>query len=339
MDILVGQQGSGKTFMCYQKINQTLSKNPYQKVIMLVPEQFNLEVQKELASLLAPGLLLVDVVSFRNLIVRALGDVPVIDDLERVMILKRLILQHKAELEYYTDSDGFLDKVNALLNICEQYDIDVEALNSSTTILNSKLTDIKNISVWFNKFVETKFYTAKSSLEALISTLQYTKQYEDTIILVDGFYTFTQAQLRVLLELYSQSKQMIITLPMDKIYNKDEVLNDNNVFYNFLYRIREKGITVPVLAGIMPVINGKQIERICKLSGTYLPPRFKSIVDKFGDDNEAMMQAGIAYASEQIIDLIANGVNGIHLYTMNKPSIARDIKNNIDKILEMENKN
>ncbi len=113
---------------------------------------------------------------------------------------------------------------------------------------------------------------------------------------------------------------------------------DNSVFYNFLYRIREKGITAPVLAGIMPVVNGKQIERICKLSGTQLPPRFKSIVDKFGDDPEAMTQAGIAYASEQIIDLIANGVNGIHVYTMNKPSIAIAIKNNIDKVLEAENK-
>ncbi len=113
---------------------------------------------------------------------------------------------------------------------------------------------------------------------------------------------------------------------------------DNSVFYNFLYRIREKGINVPVLAGIMPVINGKQIERICQLSGTHLPPRFKSIVDKFGDSPEAMMQAGIAYASEQIIDLIANGVNGIHVYAMNKPSIAIAIKNNIDKVLEAENK-
>lgn len=113
---------------------------------------------------------------------------------------------------------------------------------------------------------------------------------------------------------------------------------ENSIFYNYLYRISQKGINVPVLAGIMPVVNGKQIERICKLSGTQLPPRFKSIVDKFGDDPEAMMQAGIAYASEQIIDLIANGVNGIHVYTMNKPSIAIAIKNNIDKVLEVDNK-
>ncbi len=108
---------------------------------------------------------------------------------------------------------------------------------------------------------------------------------------------------------------------------------DNNVLYNFLYRIRERGITVPVIAGIMPVTNGKQIERICQLSGTYLPARFKAVVDKFGDKPEAMKQAGIAYATDQIIDLIANGVKGIHIYTMNKPDVAESIKNNLSYII------
>ncbi len=108
---------------------------------------------------------------------------------------------------------------------------------------------------------------------------------------------------------------------------------DNNVLYNFLYRIRERGITVPVIAGIMPVTSGKQIERICQLSGTYLPARFKAIVDKFGDKPEAMKQAGIAYATDQIIDLIANGVHGIHIYTMNKPDVAESIRNNLSYII------
>ncbi len=108
---------------------------------------------------------------------------------------------------------------------------------------------------------------------------------------------------------------------------------DNNVLYNFLYRIREQGITVPVIAGIMPVTNGKQIARICQLSGTYLPARFKAIVDKFGDNPEAMKQAGIAYATDQIIDLVANGIKGIHIYTMNKPDIAESIKKNLSYII------
>ena len=110
---------------------------------------------------------------------------------------------------------------------------------------------------------------------------------------------------------------------------------DNNILYNFLYRIREKGITVPVVAGIMPVTNGKQIARICKLSGTYLPEKFKAIVDRFGDNPAAMRQAGIAYATNQIIDLIANGVEHIHIYSMNKPEIAAGIQASLSEVLKL----
>ena len=109
---------------------------------------------------------------------------------------------------------------------------------------------------------------------------------------------------------------------------------DNNILYNFLYRIREKGITIPVLPGIMPVTNGKQIKRICELSGTVLPQRFLAIVDKFGDNPKAMQQAGIAYATDQIIDLIANGINNIHVYSMNKPEVAKAIMENLSYIIK-----
>ncbi len=108
---------------------------------------------------------------------------------------------------------------------------------------------------------------------------------------------------------------------------------DNNILYNFLYRIREKGITVPIVAGIMPVTNVKQIKRITSMSGTYLPERFKAIVDRFGDNPAAMKQAGVIYATEQIIDLIANGVNHIHVYSMNKPEIAAGIQASLSEIL------
>lgn len=108
---------------------------------------------------------------------------------------------------------------------------------------------------------------------------------------------------------------------------------DNNILYNYLYRIREKGITVPVIAGIMPVTNAAQINRILAMSGTYMPTRFKAIVDRFGDNPAAMKQAGIAYATEQIIDLIANHVNGIHVYSMNKPDVAEQIKASLSEIL------
>lgn len=109
---------------------------------------------------------------------------------------------------------------------------------------------------------------------------------------------------------------------------------DNNILYNFLYRIREKGITVPVLPGIMPVTNKKQIARIGGMSGTALPERFRAIVDCFGDNPKAMQQAGIAYATDQIIDLIANGVKNIHIYSMNKPEVASAIMNNLSEIVK-----
>ena len=100
---------------------------------------------------------------------------------------------------------------------------------------------------------------------------------------------------------------------------------DNNIFYNFLYRIKDKGINVPVLPGIMPITTAKQLSRSVALSGTSVPERFRAIVDRFGDDPAAMRQAGIIYAAEQIIDLIANGITHIHVYSMNKPDVARDI--------------
>ncbi|MDR2597489.1 MAG: methylenetetrahydrofolate reductase [Treponema sp.] len=109
---------------------------------------------------------------------------------------------------------------------------------------------------------------------------------------------------------------------------------DNNILYNFLYRLLNHKIEVPVIAGIMPVINGRQIARICKLSGTILPQRFRAIVDKFSDNSAAMSQAGIAYATEQIIDLIANDVRHIHIYTMNKPDIAGRIISNLSEIFK-----
>lgn len=108
---------------------------------------------------------------------------------------------------------------------------------------------------------------------------------------------------------------------------------DNSVLYSFLYRALKKGIDIPVCAGIMPVMNPKQIARSCKLSGTTLPARLKTVVDKFADDPEAMQQAGIAYATEQIIELVANGVSGIHIYTMNRPEVAGAIMRNLSSIL------
>ena len=108
---------------------------------------------------------------------------------------------------------------------------------------------------------------------------------------------------------------------------------DNDVLYRFLFRALSRGITVPIVAGIMPVISVQQIRRSCELSGTVMPPRLQGIADRFGDDPAAMRQAGIAYATEQILDLIAHGVEHIHIYTMNKPDVAAKIMDNLSCVL------
>ncbi len=108
---------------------------------------------------------------------------------------------------------------------------------------------------------------------------------------------------------------------------------DNNIFYNFLYRARDIGIFVPILPGIMPITTARQLKKSVALSQTNVPERFRAIVDCFGNDPAAMKQAGIIYASEQIIDLIANGVRHVHVYSMNKPDVAEGIMRNISAML------
>jgi methylenetetrahydrofolate reductase (NADPH) len=112
-----------------------------------------------------------------------------------------------------------------------------------------------------------------------------------------------------------------------------QMIFDNNLFFNFLYKIREAGITVPIVPGIMPITNANQVDRAIKLSGAFMPQRFRAMVDKFGSNPAAMKQAGIAYATDQIIDLYANGITNVHVYTMNKPEIAEGIQKNLSEIL------
>ena len=108
---------------------------------------------------------------------------------------------------------------------------------------------------------------------------------------------------------------------------------DNSTLYQFLYRIREKGIEVPVVPGIMPITNAKQVGRSVTLSGSTVPQKMKIMVDRFADDPDKMKEAGIIYACDQIIDLISNGVSHIHVYSMNKPEIAAGIMKNLSTII------
>ena len=136
----------------------------------------------------------------------------------------------------------------------------------------------------------------------------------------------------------AESKDMDIRHIKEKVDAGCEFLTtqmffDNSIFFNYLYRLREAGISVPIIAGIMPITKKAQVARSIQLSGCCVPARFKAIVDWFGDEPLKMKQAGIAYATDQIIDLIANGVKHIHVYTMNDPEVAGGIQRNLSEIL------
>ena len=108
---------------------------------------------------------------------------------------------------------------------------------------------------------------------------------------------------------------------------------DNSVFYRFLEHTKIAGIDIPIEAGIMPVTNKKQIERMVSMCGVSLPSKFAKIMQKYENNPEALRDAGIAYSIEQIVDLLANDVEGIHLYTMNNPFVATKIKEAVDNLL------
>ena len=110
-----------------------------------------------------------------------------------------------------------------------------------------------------------------------------------------------------------------------------QLFYDNDTFYSFLEKVRKKGIYAPVFAGIMPITNIKQIDRIIGLSGTKLPDEVKAFLDKYSDNPEDLEKAGLEFAINQINDLLSNGVNGIHIYTMNKPYVARTVLKGINR--------
>ena len=108
---------------------------------------------------------------------------------------------------------------------------------------------------------------------------------------------------------------------------------DNSYFYSFLERTQIAGIDVPIEAGIMPVTNKGQIERMVSMCGASLPPKFAKMIQKYEHSPEALRDAGIAYAIDQIVDLVSNGVDGIHLYTMNNPYVAKRISEAVESII------
>lgn len=242
---ILGRAGSKKTSLCYNQIQEELSKDEFHNLIMLVPEQFNLQTQIELSERLYPGLLRVEVISFKNLAQRVLKEAgkanyPVIDDLEKVMILKRLLEEHKKELSFFKKSyrsDGFVDSINRLMTIFEQNSIEVDTLDgmiqdeAATSIFQYKLEDIKKIYGWFNDYIAEKFITAEGTMKLLAEHITGSQYLKDVSIWVDGFYGFTTAQLQILRELMKKAKEVTVTLPMDRIYTLEDKVLESHPFY------------------------------------------------------------------------------------------------------------
>ena len=243
---ILGVAKTGKTTLCYDQIKEELAKEAYHNLIMLVPEQFNLQVQIELSKLLKPGLLRTEVMSFRNLAKRVLKEVggikePVIDDLERVMILKKVLEQHKSQLIYYKtsyQSDGFVEGINRLITLFEQNEIDKNLLDAleqdekSSAVFKSKMQDINAINEWFHSYINQRFITVEKTMERLAGAVHKSDYLKGAVVWIDGFYGFTAIQMRIIEELMHKAAKVIITLPMDRQYTINEYIYPNNPFYD-----------------------------------------------------------------------------------------------------------
>ena len=242
---ILGRSGSGKTDSCYTAIKEGLKKDPFNPHLMLVPEQFNLEVQKQLARELYPGLLSVEVISFNTLareVFREIGktESAVIEDLERMIILKKIIEENKKEIVFYKkniNNTGFIESMNRFITLLEQSGIGIGELEEfwedekSSLLFKSKLEDLKLIYGEFENYLGKEFVTIEKNMTLLAKGIASSKKLEEARIWIDGFYGFTHQQILILQELMKKAKEVIVTLPMDRNYSLTEKVRINNPFY------------------------------------------------------------------------------------------------------------
>ncbi len=245
VEFILGRAGSGKTTACYEQIEEELKYDHYTDLVMLVPEQFNLQTQISLSKRLYPGLFRVQVMSFNTLVREVFkevgkAEIPIIDDLERIMILKKIIEEHKDELVFFRKSIsniGFIEAINRLITIFEQDAIDEKVLTdfisdkSATPLFRSKLQDIGLIYRYFEEQIHGKFLTAEKTLKLLAQSICKSSKLSDITLWMDGFYGFTEVQVDIIKELIKKVKLLTITLPSDKIYGLGEGVRETNPFY------------------------------------------------------------------------------------------------------------
>lgn len=317
VEFVLGVAKSGKTTVCYKEIQEALREEAYHNLIMIVPEQFNLQIQIELAKLLKPGLLRTEVMSFKNLAKKVLKEVggikqPLIDDLERVMILKKLLEQHKKELSYYKtsyNSEGFVDGMNRLITIFEQNEVDKVMLDAlagddkSSDVFKCKMQDITAINEWFHGFIKERFVTVEKTMERLAGSISKSHYLNEAVVWIDGFYGFTATQLKIIEELMHKVQKVVITLPIDRHYDKGEYVYPNNPFYDSIknYQALIKCCEISQVEFKTEVIKPENVDTdaLSYLNENYL----KSYAKPYGLPQEAVKLATYASKDDEVVQV------------------------------------
>lgn len=291
VEFVVGRSGSGKSSYCYTKIQEALKEDSYTSLLMLVPEQFNLQTQRELSKKLYPGLLRAEVISFNTLAREVFNEVghskeAVIEDLERMIMLKKIIEEHRKEIVFYKknlNNTGFIESLNRLITVFEQAGLQREHLEDmidseqSSPLFKSKLTDLRMIYHYFEEYMSGRFMTVEKNMSLLAKAIPKSRKLEDAWLWIDGFYGFTFNQLRILEELIQKVKGVTISLPMDKPYEEKESVRLNHPFYESIHTM-QKLMGICSKLGVSYKINHLKVQRekvvpeIAHLEKQYLKP-------------------------------------------------------------------
>lgn len=253
VQFIIGRSGSGKTTYCYEAIKAALKEEGHEPLLLLVPEQFNLQTQQELSEKLYPGLLRAEVISFNTLARHIFGETGkveevVIEDLERMIILKKIIEAHKKEIIFYKknlNNTGFLESVNQLITIFEQSGVDEKVLEEmlgqeeDNSLFESKLADLKKIYGYFKEYLSGHFMTIEKSMDYVAKKIPQSKKLEEAHLWIDGFYGFTFTQLQILRQLIKKVKTVTLTLPMDRAYTKTAFVRQSHPFYESIEMLQK----------------------------------------------------------------------------------------------------
>ena len=253
VEFIVGRSGSGKTTRCYEQIENHLKDQSFESLMLLVPEQFNLQTQRDLAKRLAPGLLRAEVMSFNILareVFREVGKekTTVVEDLERMIILKRVIEANKKDIVFYkknVNNTGFIESINRFITVMEQAGIEEAHLSEMkqeegvSLLFESKLTDIELIYHAFKEYLGAQFVTVEKNMTLLATSIAKSKKLEETYLWIDGFYGFTYNQLLIISELMKKVKGITITLPMDYPYKKTDKVRLSHPFYESVQMLQK----------------------------------------------------------------------------------------------------